>query len=127
VDTHPSGAGKAVYATRFPEFVHANCKDPTNAIGPVPESPRGPRYGLSHPDMMPVIEPRFPSNLCAGPCHKEFKPGDRIFTAYIVAGTAKDPQSGHINAVASPNFECYHKNCADPSDQLGSGIIISSS
>lgn len=123
VDTHMSGAGRCLYVARFPEFRHADCMDPKRSKGPDPVLRRGPRYGMTHPDLMPVIEPRFPSYICAT-CHKEFAPGHRVIPAYIVAGTAKDPTSNHINAVASPNFECHHKNCADPTDSIGMGIIL---
>lgn len=115
VSTHPGGAGRALYVARFPEFKHVACADPRLRSDASPPAPRRHLYVKAPADVFPDIEPRWPSYICARKgCHKEFRAGDRVVQAYILAGIGVDPGTGQVEAVATANFEVVHESCADP-------------
>lgn len=124
VDTHFSGAGRALYVSRYVEYAHIQCESPCGL--PTPHTGRRPnKLDATHPDMLPIQEPRTPSYIC-NQCRKEIRPGDRVIQVLISAGTCKDPESQHPNMVASPNFESAHESCADPQLNMTGGLILTS-
>lgn len=122
ISTHFSGAGKALYVSRFTEYAHLQCREP--AGNPTFYEKRRPSaLDASHPDMLPVQEPRTPSYVC-NLCRKEFKIADRVIQVLISGGTCIDPASKHPEMVLSPNFETAHESCSDPQLNMSGGIIL---
>ena len=69
----------------------------------------------------PVLQARGDGATCAV-CRKQFKPGDRISTVYIVMSVGRNPGNKEFGSFLSEEFEMAHINCADP-QLMGIGII----
>jgi hypothetical protein len=69
----------------------------------------------------PVLQARGDGATCAV-CRKQFKPGDRVSTAFIVQSVGRNPSNKEFGAFLSEEFEMVHITCADP-QLMGIGII----
>jgi len=61
--------------------------------------------------------------MCAK-CHSQFKPGDRVATAFIVQQIGRNPETKELGAMLGEDFELVHVSCIDK--QLEGKIITPS-
>lgn len=61
-----------------------------------------------------VLRQRVPATKCAR-CRKDFVPGDRVGTAFIVVGKGRNPSTKSIDTMLGEDFELAHIDCRDTS------------
>lgn len=61
-----------------------------------------------------VLRQRVPATTCAR-CRKDFMPGDRVVTAFIIVGKGRNPSTKNIEAMLGEEFELAHVDCRDAS------------
>ena len=64
--------------------------------------------------MFDVLRQRVPVTTCAR-CRKQFAPGDRVQTAFIVQKIGRNPETKELGAMLGEDFELTHADCKNPS------------
>ena len=61
-----------------------------------------------------VLRQRVPVTTCAR-CRQQFKPGDRVQTAFIVQKIGRNPDTKELGAMLGEDFELTHADCKNTS------------
>jgi hypothetical protein len=61
-----------------------------------------------------ALRQRVPTTTCAT-CRKQFKPGDRVVTVFIVQNLGRNPAArAELGAFLGEDFELAHQDCRNP-------------
>lgn len=61
-----------------------------------------------------ILRQRVAATTCAR-CRRDFSPGDRVVTAFIVVGKGRNPSTKSVETMLGEEFELAHVDCRDTS------------